>query len=187
MEADWEVELGGDAPVIDADWPGRIDLRRFPEAASALPETTGFRELAPVLVRLNAAGSGLGTSKCDVWDVDEFDRDELAAPRDEHCALACYVDLVPEDLCCWTVLEAVTAWARQICSHLRGVELRSCRADLVVRQAMRPKGKDTARAHLGITVYGTGCGTTRQTARAALAAAMATLADCILAEGPPEA
>ena len=27
MEADWEVEIGGGAPVIDALWPGFVDLR----------------------------------------------------------------------------------------------------------------------------------------------------------------
>ena len=26
MEADWELEIGGDAPVIEADWPGFVDL-----------------------------------------------------------------------------------------------------------------------------------------------------------------
>ena len=27
MEADWEVEVGGGAPVIEAFWPGFVDLR----------------------------------------------------------------------------------------------------------------------------------------------------------------
>jgi hypothetical protein len=30
MEADWEFEVGGDAPVIDALWPGFVDLRLSP-------------------------------------------------------------------------------------------------------------------------------------------------------------
>ena len=38
MEADWEFEVGGDAPVIDACWPGFVDLRRIPGAAR---ESTG--------------------------------------------------------------------------------------------------------------------------------------------------
>ena len=33
MEADWEFEVGGDAPVIEARWPGFVDLRRNPERA----------------------------------------------------------------------------------------------------------------------------------------------------------
>ncbi len=31
MEADWEFEVGGDAPVIEAHWPGFVDLRQNPE------------------------------------------------------------------------------------------------------------------------------------------------------------
>jgi len=38
MEADWEFEVGPDtaglaAPVIDACWPGFVDLRHNPERA----------------------------------------------------------------------------------------------------------------------------------------------------------
>ena len=38
MEADWEFEVGGDAPVIEACWEGFIDLRKTPERARQLPE-----------------------------------------------------------------------------------------------------------------------------------------------------
>ena len=48
MEADWEMEIGGSAPVIDAFWAGFEDLRRSPERAGALPESQ------------EASGSGLG-------------------------------------------------------------------------------------------------------------------------------
>ena len=30
MEADWELEIGGDAPVIEAHWTGFVDLRADP-------------------------------------------------------------------------------------------------------------------------------------------------------------
>ena len=38
MEADWEIEVGGKAPVIEARWPGFVDLRLHPERASQFPE-----------------------------------------------------------------------------------------------------------------------------------------------------
>ena len=38
MEADWEVELGGDAPIIDAFWPGFIDLQKLPNRVSEIAE-----------------------------------------------------------------------------------------------------------------------------------------------------
>jgi hypothetical protein len=42
MEADWEVEIGGGAAVIEAEWPGWIDLRKQPERASEIAEAAGF-------------------------------------------------------------------------------------------------------------------------------------------------
>ena len=51
MEADWEVEIGGDAPVIDACWEGFVDLRRAPERAGAV---AGSAEL-PALAMLYAS------------------------------------------------------------------------------------------------------------------------------------
>ena len=50
MEADWEMEIGGSAPVIDAFWAGFEDLRRSPEMAGALPETK----------KLSGLGFGVG-------------------------------------------------------------------------------------------------------------------------------
>ena len=40
MEADWEVEIGGGAPVIDACWDGYVDLRFNPRMDSSLPPDT---------------------------------------------------------------------------------------------------------------------------------------------------
>ena len=82
MEADWEVEVGGTAPVIEAHWPGFIDLRAQPSRIGDIAEATTFPPLADLLLALNSAGSPVWTSKCDVW-----------AP--EEGALACYVDLLP--------------------------------------------------------------------------------------------
>ena len=84
MEADWEVEIGGDAPVIDVDWPGFVDLRAFPEKVGELVEAACFPALASLLQSLNSSGSPVWTSKCDVW------RTETDTP-------ACYVDLLPRD------------------------------------------------------------------------------------------
>jgi len=46
MEAAWEVELGGEAPVIEAIWPGFVDLRLHPEQAWQLPEAAQLHALA---------------------------------------------------------------------------------------------------------------------------------------------
>jgi len=45
MEADWEVEVGGGSPVIEALWPGFVDLRLYPERIGEIQEAAGFRRL----------------------------------------------------------------------------------------------------------------------------------------------
>ena len=37
MEADWEFEVGGEAPVIEASWEGFIDLRNLRLTQAQLP------------------------------------------------------------------------------------------------------------------------------------------------------
>ena len=54
MEADWEVEIGGGAPVIDACWEGFVDLRETPNEAFHFSEAQQLIVLAEVLKTLNA-------------------------------------------------------------------------------------------------------------------------------------
>jgi hypothetical protein len=82
LEADWEVEIGGSAPIIEAHWPGFIDLHAEPQRITEIAEATKFPPLADLLFFLNSAGSPVWTSKCDIWEP-------------EPSALACYVDLLP--------------------------------------------------------------------------------------------
>lgn len=82
MEADWEVEIGGSAPVIEAHWPGFIDLHAQPSRISDIAEAKAFPPLSDLLLALNSGSTPVWTSKCDVWEPDPG-------------ALACYVDLLP--------------------------------------------------------------------------------------------
>jgi hypothetical protein len=181
MEADWEIETGGDAPMIDAHWVGLVDLRREPERASLLPETHQLPVLADALRRLNTLGSRVWTSKCDVFVPDEFDPDELDAPR--GCAvrgLACYIDLLPAPEPWKTAADAVSACGR-ICEELRAIPLRSCRADLVIREVLE-SGEAVS---LGVTAYITAAGKDDLVAAEKLSAALAVFADA--AGGSPAA
>jgi hypothetical protein len=100
MEADWEVEIGPGAPVIDVQWSGFVDLRSHPQAARELPEAGDLPELAETLARLNGVASPVWTSKCDVWqvfDAESFDAYEMeASPESAQYAWACYIDLLPQ-------------------------------------------------------------------------------------------
>ncbi|MDR3750240.1 MAG: hypothetical protein P4K94_02015 [Terracidiphilus sp.] len=179
MEADWEVEVGGDAPVIEAQWPGFVDLQFAPERAWNLPETTGFPALAEALARLNAAASPVWTAKCDVWthlEADAFDPVELDA--DPGCAahaLGCYIDLLPRSGQQWALPALAVADCQRICGLLRVVPLRCCRLDLIIRQAFLTLD----RMDLGITAYLTSCGPSSAEADRVLQDALATFTDVL--------
>ena len=81
MEADWEVEVGGGAPVIEALWPGFVDLRLYPERIGEIQEAAGFPALAGLLRSLNGAGSSLWTAKCDLWEPEANDSQECDDSR----------------------------------------------------------------------------------------------------------
>ncbi|HTB95821.1 MAG TPA: hypothetical protein VK716_02340 [Terracidiphilus sp.] len=177
MEADWEVELGGEAPVIYAFWPGFIDLQRFPERVAEIAEMRQLPTLGEILVRLNhPRSSPVWTAKCDVWTVDAFDPDELDAPPEsaQH-ALACYIDLLPRSDQQWSFPAKAVADCKALCAHLRSVALRCCRADFIVRGAFLTPGT----SDLGITAYLTACGAAPNLAASALSAAAHALADAL--------
>ncbi|HEY1896441.1 MAG TPA: hypothetical protein VGG62_09235 [Terracidiphilus sp.] len=182
MEADWEVEIGGEAPVIQADWDGFIDLRLAPDCAGQLPEAAHLPALADTLVRLNSASSPVCTSKCDVWHPDTFDPDELDAPPGErNFAIACYIDLLPRGDKPWPGPEHAVGACESLCARLRPSALRGCRADLIVRRAFLPPG----RFDLGVTAYFTACGATSAEAAAVLASALAAFVNSLSSLATP--
>jgi len=168
--------LGGDAPIIDACWPGFVDLQRAPEAAWNLPETAEFPALAEALAELNASASPVWTSKCDFWprlESDEFDADELdASPGSFAHAMGCYIDLLPK--IGWQPGQAATV-CKNICVLLRGIPLRCCRADLVIRRAFI----SAEVAEQGVTAYLTACGHSSAEAALTLQAALTALTDAV--------
>jgi hypothetical protein len=179
MEADWEFEMGGDAPVIDAFWIGFVDLRADPELASCLPETGELPALALALKTLNSAGSPVWTSKCDFWPAlqpADFDADELDAPPAAAAhGTGCYLDLLPRAADSWSRPQHAELACKAVCVFLRQVSLRCCRADLIVRRAFPGDQSD----HHGVTAYLTACGPTPEAAKAVLAQALAAFATAI--------
>jgi hypothetical protein len=181
MDVDWEFEVGGDAPVIDAAWSGFIDLRRNPESAGDLPETDSLPGLAEALIKLNAAASPVWTSKCDVWrslEAGDFDADELDAPPGSSAhAMGSYIDLLPSGGRQWLLPEAVASECKELCGLLHAVPLRCCRADLVIRRAVVTSSPMHHPVQFGVTAYLTACGESPAAASQALQAALAALAD----------
>ena len=186
MEADWEFQIGGDAPAIDAHWPRIVDLRSSPERAWQLPEAAQFPALAETLAKLNAPASTVWTSKCDFWphlEADEFDAEEMDAPP--GCAahaMGCYIDILPRENKRWELPELASAACKPVCSLLRTVPLRRSRIDLVIRCAVITPG----RTDFGVTAYLTSCGATEDDAAVALLAALAAFAGALCGQSTVE-
>jgi hypothetical protein len=178
MEADWEFDVAADAAVIDAHWPGLVDLQRDPEAASRLAEAEHLAGLAGALVQLNSQSSTLWTSKCDVWADQPFDSDELDSPTEAAaCSLACYIDLLPSDSSHWSTPDAVGDWCRRMKIELRSQHLRQCRADLVVRAA----ALSHADFGFGVTAYLIACGSDPAEAAGVLSRVLGVFAETAVA------
>ena len=130
MEADWEFEIGGDAPVIEAHWTGFVDLRADPERAGDLAEALHLPGLADALARLNAMNSPVWTCKTDVFVPGQIDPDELDAARAEAThAVTCYVDLLMRGDQRWD-LPSGQNWSAESCAPGCGdIPLRRCRVD----------------------------------------------------------
>jgi hypothetical protein len=165
MEADWEFEIGGDAPVIEAYWPGFVNLRECPTRASDLAEVEMLPELAPTLLLLNAAESPVWTCKADVFVPGQIDPDELSGTAEEsRFALACYIDMLMRSDQIWQSPSNAEKDCRKLCSQLRKLPLRCCRVDMVIRRAHVGDAQG-----LGATVYFTACGATETDVRKNLA------------------
>lgn len=180
MEADWEVEIGAEAPVIDASWDGFVDLQRAPQQAHQLQESADLPGLSNALVRLNAPASPVWTSKCDVWpvpDPEQLDPYEMEVPAGciSH-AWTCYIDLLPRSDQQWIAPEMAVSWCKDLVACLRAISLPCCRADLVVRSAAIV----SAPTDIGLTAYLTGCGSTSNEARGTLQNALVQFTEALI-------
>lgn len=176
MQADWEIEIGGDAPVIDACWPGLVNLRSHPEGISEVIEVESLPGLAGALMRLNQPAGLFWTAKCDVWALEEFDPDEMDAPHASSThGMACYIDILPAAPAEWREVPEVLAWCKQVCRALDASPQNACRADMVIRQASVGSGDGV----FGVTVYLSACGSSALLAKTNLDAALAVFTDSV--------
>jgi hypothetical protein len=173
MEADWEVEIGGDAPVIEAEWPGWIDLRKQPERVAEIAEAASYAPLGKLLRALNVPASPWWTSKCDLW-------------QEETGELACYVDLLPVTGRIFVKRVDAEKFCRGVVFRLTTRPELDCglniAVDLVIRAAVA--GKDEG---FGVTAYLSGDPSATATAKMALELAMDIFVDAVLLDEPPAA
>lgn len=179
MEADWELEIGGDAPVIDAAWPGFVDLREEPGRIGEVAETQMLPGLASALLHLNKVRSALWTSKTDVFVPEGIDPGELAATLDEAASvISCYIDILFSNDLIWNDILEAEIGCRALCARLQEIPLRRCRVDVIVRRACGIHS-----GLLGATVYLTACGRTSEDARERLSGCLGAFAESIAYQG----
>jgi hypothetical protein len=136
MQADFSVQLGGDAPALEIPWQSNhpqvryYDLKSHPELVQQIPEAQAYPELASFLERINAAGFPLATAKCDVWSSSEV------APEEEIFGdrkFISYIDLVfvdQEDRCSF---EKHEAFVKELCRLLSHAPEIAATVELVIR------------------------------------------------------
>lgn len=121
MQADFSVELGGDAPALEIPWNSNdpnvryYDVKNHPELVQQIPEAVAYPELGSFLSRINAPGFPLASAKCDVWLSREV------APEEEIFGdrkFVSYIDLVFVDEVDRCSLEKHEAFAKELCRLL---------------------------------------------------------------------
>ena len=200
MEADWAAEVGPDLPVIEADWAGYIDLRAHPEQAERIEEAAQYPALREALLRMNAPGSPVRTTKCDVWPLatEEIDPLEFGCAVDAQLVgLACYIDVVAIDAGLFGSFALHEPWVVAAVRRMRvgppsqandGLEW-GCprgseysgpgRVDLVIRAVHAADSEG-----FGVTLYAAGCGVDAEAAQAAWTATLRVAAAITMGEAP---
>jgi len=182
MDVDWEVEIGGDAPIIEAQWPGLIDLRTHPERVKEIRETIIFPPLEGLLLALNSERSPVWTSKCDAWE-----------PTSE--ALACYIDMIPREEHLYADWKALEMFCRKLVEGIASAaqdrpaqELGRSRALFVADESKEETSINLVirRASIGrkdgfaITTYFCAQGSPTEDAKSAMRAALAAFSGVLL-------
>jgi hypothetical protein len=176
MEIDWEFEVGGGAPVIDARWPGFVDLHLEPERIGEISEAAKFPPLSALLLALNADDSSLWTSKCDFWQ-SEVSADSLP----DAVLLACYIDLLPLAGEVFHQPNEAENFCRALVACLEPVPIAYCAVELVIRSAVAG-----AREGFGVTAYLSAETAGQSEATQALTAAFAAFAAAAINLPAPE-
>jgi hypothetical protein len=136
MQADFSVELGGDAPALEIPWSSDdphvcyYDLKKYPELMQKIPEAAAYPELGSFLSRINAIGFPLATAKCDAWASNEV------APEEEIFGdrkFVSYIDLVFVDQGDRCSFEKHEAFAKELCGLLGQAPQIAATVELVIR------------------------------------------------------
>ena len=146
MQADYEVELGPDAPALEVPWRSPdgtlryFDLRQRPELLLEIGEAAANPELARFLSALNSPRSHFQTAKCDSWLSDQIT--EAEAIYEAKWKFASYVDLFFSDPAAQLDLEAYCATSSKLTRLLQKAPEVSAAAEFMVRRCYFHRSAD---------------------------------------------
>jgi hypothetical protein len=136
MQADYSVELGGDAPALEIPWRSDdpnvryLDLKNHPELMQQISEAVAYPELGSFLARINAAEFPLATAKCDAWASSEIAPEEKIFGDRKFVS---YIDLIFVDEKGRCSFQKNEAFAKQLCRLLGYAPEIAATVELVIR------------------------------------------------------
>ena len=197
MDADYEVELGPEAPALEIPWEdpeGRwnyVDLRGEAGAAGPdwernlklvdrIPETRQFPPLRRFLLAVHSPQSPWQTAKCSVW----AEAAEAGNPYHAAFAHSSYLDLVlaGESAPLRAELELHERLAKELATMLAADESMEAHAEIVVRRCYFHRGAITEDSDAGycLTLFLSGYGASAAKAAESLQRAMALASEGLL-------
>ena len=164
MQADYEIELGPDAPALEVPWRSSdgssryFDLRARPELLLEISEAAGNPELGRFLSAVNAPRSHFQSAKCDSWLSDEITEAEQI--YEARWKFASYVDLFFADLAAQMDLTRNRTFSAKLAELLGKAPDVSAAAEFMVRRCYFHRTGDMNLSDDGfcITFYLTGYG-----------------------------
>jgi hypothetical protein len=171
MQADYEVELGPDAPALEVPWRSAdgsaryFDLRSQPELLLEISEAAANPDLARFLSAINSPRSHFQSAKCDGWLSDEIS--EAEAIFEAKWKFASYVDLFFTDETAQRDLEIHRSTSSKLAKLLVKAPEVSAAAEFMVRRCYfhRTTDMETSEDGYCITFYLSGYGDDEDQAR----------------------
>jgi hypothetical protein len=171
MQADYEIELGPDAPALEIPWQSSdgsvryFDLRERPELLLEISEAAGNPELARFLSAVNSPRSHFQSAKCDSWLSDEITEAEVI--YEAKWKFASYVDLIFADASAQSDLEGHRLTTSKLTQLLGKAPEISAAAEFIVRRCYFHRTSDIETSDDGycITFYLSGYGDDEDQAR----------------------
>ena len=181
MLFDWSAECSADDPVLVVPWqdpsgtPRFIDLREDPYAIDSIPEAEEHPALQHALRSLNSARSPLFTAKCDIWNADASERENLRLhlalePEEIFAAVISYLDLLCRDRALFTSFHQHGHLLSRLERRLAPLDQPFAAAECIIRPALLDL--TTPQEGFTLSLYLKAAGATAAEARAHWSAAL---------------